>query len=67
MVTKEETKLKKRIKEKGLKQGFLADKVGISETTFSKIVKGRIKPTYEIAQKIAKILNCKPDDIFFEN
>lgn len=61
-----ETILKKKIREKGLKQGYIANLVDLSETTFSKIVSGKIKPNYKVAQKIAKILDCKPDDIFFD-
>jgi len=60
------TKLKKRIGERGFKQRFIASKIGISETTLSKIVNGKIKPNYKIALGIAKLLECKPDDIFFE-
>jgi len=66
MKTNIETMLKKKIREKGLKQSYIANLVNLSETTFSKIVSGKIKPNYKIAQKIAGILNCKPDDIFFE-
>jgi DNA-binding XRE family transcriptional regulator len=60
------TKLKNRIDEKGYKQRFIASKIGISETTLSKIVNGKIKPNYKTALEIAKLLGCKPDDIFFE-
>jgi len=67
MLIIKETKLKKRIMEKGLKQSFIAKLVDISETTLSKIATGKIKPTYLLAQKIATVLDCKPDDIFFEN
>ena len=66
MANNKDTKLKKRIREKGLKQSFIATSIGISETTFSKYVNQKITPSYKIAKKIAEILNCKPDDIFFE-
>jgi len=66
MINNKDTKLKKRIREKGLKQSFIATAIGISETTFSKYVNQKITPSYKIAKKIAEILNCKPDDIFFE-
>ncbi|MHB8278701.1 MAG: helix-turn-helix transcriptional regulator [Candidatus Humimicrobiaceae bacterium] len=57
-------KLKEKIIEKGIKQGWLAEQIGISETTFSKYVNGSRKIKYETALKIAKLLDCNPDDIF---
>jgi len=57
-------KVKEKIKEKGLKQSWIAYKTGISKTTMSKYVNGSRKLKYETAKKIADILECSPDDIF---
>lgn len=57
-------KLKKKLKEEGRTQRWIASKIGISETTLSKYVNDKRKPNYRIAELIAKLLNCKPDDIF---
>lgn len=62
-----ETKLKKLIDEKGIKQRFIAKKANIDESSISKYVRGTLRPSYNTAEKIAKVLECKPDDIFFEN
>ena len=48
----------------GIKQQELADEVGISESTLSKIETGRRRPTDEEAKKIAKKLGCKVDRLF---
>lgn len=61
------TKFRVKLKEEGRTQRWLSAKIGISETTLSKYVRNKRKPNYEIAEKIAKLLNCKPDDIFFAN
>lgn len=57
-------KLKLKIKEEGRSQSWIAAKIGISQTTFSKFVNLKRKPNYVLAEKIAELLNCKPDDIF---
>jgi len=60
-------KFKNKLKEEGRTQRWIAAKISISETTLSKYAKGKRKPNYEVAEMIAKLLNCKPDDIFFTN
>lgn len=57
-------KIKERLEEKGIKQGWIAKQIGISKTTLSKYVNGNRKIKYETAVKIAELLDCKPDDIF---
>lgn len=51
-----ETKLKQLITEKGLKQNFIAEKVGVTTATLSKIVRGDSIPTLPVALKIARVL-----------
>lgn len=52
-----ETKLAKIIKERGLKQGFIAEKAEVSRGAFSLIVRGKSVPTLPVAIKIARVLN----------
>jgi len=56
---------KKFLIEQGRTQDWIARKIGISKTTLSKYATGKRKPNYEVAEKIALLLDCKPDDIFF--
>ena len=58
-------KLKQKLIEQGRTQDWVARKIGISKTTLSKYATGKRRPNYEIAEKIALLLECKPDDIFF--
>jgi DNA-binding XRE family transcriptional regulator len=60
-------KFREKLKEEGRSQRWLSGKIGISETTLSKYVRDKRKPNYKVAEQIAKLLNCKPDDIFFSN
>lgn len=57
-------KLKEKLIEKGRTQSWIASQIGISKTTLSKYANGSRKVKYETALKIAKLLECKPDDIF---
>lgn len=47
-------RLHEAIKDANLKQFNLAEKAGIEEGTLSKIITGRLNPTEEEKQKIAK-------------
>jgi putative transcriptional regulator len=48
----------------GMKQNFLASKVGISERTLSFIKRKKSVPSLLVALKIAKVLNKKVEDIW---
>lgn len=58
-------KLKEMIKKSGLKQSYIASQIGISNNTLSSYIMGRRNPKIEIALKIARILKCNVEDIFF--
>ena len=45
-------------------QAELAEKVNVSRQTIIAIESGRYVPSTVLSLKIAKILNCKPDEIF---
>ena len=49
--------IKKVIKDKGIKQKFLCDKLGINESVLSLIINGKRKPSQDRLRALAKILN----------
>jgi len=57
-------KLKEILDERGIKQTWLADKVGLHRGTLNNIISNKYNTSLEIAFKIANILNMKIDDIF---
>ena len=57
-------RLKIKILESGLSQVEVADAVRLSETKFSRIVRGRVHPSEAEKKKIARILKCEVSDIF---
>jgi DNA-binding XRE family transcriptional regulator len=52
-----ETKLKQILVERGLKQGFIAEKSGLTPGAFSLIVRGKSLPTLPVAIRIARSLD----------
>lgn len=60
-----ENRLKEIIAKSGLKKSFIASKIGVANNTFSCYISGRRNPTVKTAEKIADILNCSVEDIFF--
>jgi putative transcriptional regulator len=61
------TKLEKILKERGIKQVWLADKINKSPAELSRWLKGKRTPTYENMCKISKALNIPVEDIFFND
>jgi len=59
-------KLEKIIEDKGLKKSYVARKIGISPGLLSKYLSGERKPKLDTAKKLADILECSIEDIFFE-
>ncbi len=55
--------LKEYIKAKGVKQKWIADKIGISEVTLSNWVKMKTTPSDENMEKLSKVLNMNVSDI----
>ncbi|WP_341222000.1 helix-turn-helix transcriptional regulator [Polaribacter atrinae] len=49
--------LKELLRSKGVKQKWLANKIGVSEVSVSNWVKGKSEPTLKNYQKISEILN----------
>lgn len=52
------------IKEKGFTNKEVANLMGVDQNTISRYAKGRIKITLESAAKLARVLNCKVDDLY---
>ncbi|HEY8805725.1 MAG TPA: helix-turn-helix domain-containing protein [Clostridium sp.] len=51
--------------ERGIKQIWLAEQVGITRQTMSNLVKNRYNTSAEVGLKIAFVLNLSFDDIFY--
>ncbi len=62
---KKNLKLKKLREEKNLTTKDMANILGISQGYYSMLENGTRRLYYDIAKKIAKIFNLKPDDIFY--
>lgn len=60
-------KLKKNRINENLTCQQVADRAGISKEHYWFIENGKRGLTYEMAARIAKVFNKKPDDIFFED
>lgn len=60
-------KLKKNRIHENLTCQQVADRAGISKEHYWFIENGKRGLTYEMAARIAKVFNKKPDDIFFED
>jgi DNA-binding XRE family transcriptional regulator len=58
-------RLKEILDEKGIKQVWLAEKIGVTRGTISNIINNRYATTIELGFKIAEILNVDFDDIFY--
>jgi len=58
------SKLKVRLAEVELKHQDLAQIVGVTKQTMSSWVNGKNKPTLEMAFRIAKLLDCKVDELY---
>jgi plasmid maintenance system antidote protein VapI len=53
------TKLKKLILQRGLKQNFIADKIGLECSVVSRFVTGKREISDEWASKIARVLGVE--------
>ena len=58
------SRLKEAIKARGLKQRFIAEKVGISEQLLSQMLNGDVKIDIDTFFAIAVVLHLSPDEIY---
>lgn len=56
-------RIKEVLKEKGIKQIWLSEKLGKSYTVVNAYVQNRRQPSVEVLFEIAKILNIKPKEL----
>ena len=52
-----ENNIKQVIKDKGIKQTYICDKLGINESVLSLIINGKRKPSQDRIKSLAKALN----------
>lgn len=57
-------RLKETLKEKGVTGKELSEKVGITETSLSRIIKGDQQPRFDLLLKIAEALDVDVKDLF---
>ncbi len=60
-------RIKKVLEEKGIKQTWLAEKLGKSYNMVNGYVQNRQQPRLEILYEIAEILNVSVKDLIVEN
>ena len=59
-------RIKEVLKEKGIKQVWLAEQLGKSFNTVNGYVQNRKQPSLEVLYQIAEILNIKVSDLLIE-
>ena len=59
--------LKQIITNRGIKQNWLADQVGITKQTMSSLINNRYSTSIDIALKLSEILNIDIKDIFYND
>lgn len=57
-------KIRVRLAELNMRQQELSEILGVTRQTMSLWVNGKSMPTLETAFKIAKLLDCKVDDLY---
>lgn len=57
-------RLKELLKEKGMSGKTLAEKIGITETSLSRIIKGKQQPGFELLLQISNELGVDIRDLF---
>jgi len=55
------------IKEKGIKKGYLAKRLGVTNQTMSNWLSGYSMPNLLMAKKLSAMLEVTIEDIFFDN
>lgn len=58
------TKLKQILKEKGITQTYVANKIGMPIKNFNYVVNGRVSLKLDVAKKIADVLEITLEDFF---
>ncbi|ALX47131.1 hypothetical protein AOX59_18970 [Lentibacillus amyloliquefaciens] len=53
-----------RIKESGLKKGYIAEKLGVNKDTLSNWMHGRSMIPFDKAVKLAELLGCEVTELY---
>lgn len=53
------------IEKRGYKKKWIAGQLGVTNTVLSRWINGHSNPSLENAFKLARLLDCKVDDLFF--
>ncbi|MHB1252796.1 MAG: helix-turn-helix transcriptional regulator [Candidatus Humimicrobiaceae bacterium] len=67
MITIMKNNLNSIIKEKGIKKGYLAKRLGVTNQTMSNWLSGYSMPNLLMAKKLSAMLEVTIEDIFFDN
>lgn len=59
-------RLKAMLIHAGITQKDFAEKIGVSEVSIVRYLKGERVPTYILLKRMADVLHCKVDDFYFE-
>ncbi|TRY24374.1 helix-turn-helix transcriptional regulator [Brevibacillus sp. LEMMJ03] len=57
-------RLKEILEERGIKQKWLQERVGMSQSAINRLVNGKSSPLLEDAIRIAKVLELRVEDIW---
>jgi DNA-binding XRE family transcriptional regulator len=60
-------KLNELIETEGIKQSWLVEKTRLNKGTISNVVNGKGEPSISVCLKIARALNLKVEDIFYDD
>ena len=53
------------IDKRGYKKKWIAEQLGVTNTVLSRWINNHSNPSLENALKLARLLDCKVDDLFF--
>ena len=59
--------LKRMMKEDHMKEEYLADEVGVSQSMISRYINGQSMPSFLIVVKIADVLFCSLDEFLIDD
>lgn len=59
------TRIHELRKERNMQQADLAELVGVRRETIGNLENGKYNPSLKLAMDIAKVFDCKVEDIFF--
>lgn len=52
------------IEDRGLKKKFVAEKLNLNESYFSRIISGKVIPNIETLHRVAQFFECYIDDLY---